>query len=65
MQTEFFEVGDAGSRTFINLALVFRVTIEKKDGSSVVTFSFLNSPEQSASYRLPDERVRQLIERFV
>ncbi|MDY3558980.1 hypothetical protein R5W23_006170 [Gemmata sp. JC673] len=65
MQTEFFEVTtDPDSQVFINLALVFRVAIEHKGGSSVVTFFFLSGPEPSASYRVPSDRVKLLIERF-
>ena len=65
MQTEFFEVtADTGLQVFVNQALVYRVSIEKKDDTSVVTFFFLNSPEQSATYRLPDDKVKLLIERF-
>ena len=64
MRAEFFLVSAGGHQIYINLSLVFRVQIDNRGDNSQVTFSFLNSPEQSATYTLAADRVAKLLERL-
>lgn len=60
MRGDYFEVGAAGDRIFINLFHVFRVSLT----NTRATFYFLHEQEPSATYSLSPDKMAELIKRL-